>query len=99
MYNPPGQTKPPEIYLDFINLKTIVEQKENWPLFAPTLSIPMPDESKGRVKYVSWFDRVNRIRRVFAHSFGRKLEGQDIETLAYVEEKLSEKLPDYVTSK
>jgi hypothetical protein len=97
--DPPEKQKSPEVYLDFIQLKTIVEQKDNWPLFSPTLSIPMPNEKKGKAKYVSWFDSINRIRRIFAHSYGRKLEEQDIEILAYVEEMLREKLPDYVTSK
>jgi DGQHR domain-containing protein len=95
--DPPDQQKAPEVYLDFIHLKAIVEQKENWPLFAPTLNIQMPDEKKGRAKYLDWFDRVNRIRRVFAHSYGRKLEESDIETLAFIEEQLRERLPDYVS--
>ena len=94
MDDPPDQQKAPEVYLDFINLKTIVEYKENWPLFSGTLNIQMPDEKKGRAKYLDWFDRVNRIRRVFAHSFGRKLEESDVETLAYVEGMLRERLPD-----
>jgi DNA sulfur modification protein DndB len=95
----PTEQKPPEVYLDFINLKTIVEYKENWPLFADTLSIQLPDEKKGRHKYIEWFDRVNKIRRIFAHSYGRKLEEKDVETLAFVEEQLREKLPDYVSNK
>lgn len=98
MDDPPDQQKPPEVYLDFIQLKTIVEQKDNWPLFTATLNIQMPDEGKGRAKYLDWFDRVNKIRRVFAHSYGRKLEEADIETLSFVEEKLRERLPDYVTA-
>jgi DNA sulfur modification protein DndB len=97
MDDPADQQRQPEVYLDFIELKTIVEQKENWPLFAPTLSIQMPDENKGRAKYLDWFVRVHKIRRIFAHSYGRKLEETDIET-AVVEGKLRERLPDYVTT-
>ncbi len=97
MDDPADQQKSPEVYLDFIQLKTIVEQKENWPLFQSTLNIQMPDESKGRAKYLDWFDRVNNIRRIFAHSYGRNLEEADVETLAVVEGKLRERLPDYVT--
>jgi DNA sulfur modification protein DndB len=94
---PADEQKPLHVYLDFIHLKTIVEQKENWPLFVPTLNIPMLDESKGRAKYLAWFDRVNKIRRVFAHSYGRKLEEEDVQTLAYVEQQLLQRLPDYAT--
>lgn len=98
MDDPPNEQKAPEVYLDFINLKTIVEYKENWPLFAETLNIQLPDEKKGRAKYLEWFDRVNKIRRIFAHSYGRKLEERDVETLAFVEEQLRERLPDYVST-
>jgi hypothetical protein len=97
MDDPADQQKSPEVYLDFIQLKAIVEQKENWPLFASTLSIQMPDENKGRAKYLEWFDRINKIRRIFAHSYGRNLEEADVEALAFVEEQLRERLPDYVT--
>jgi hypothetical protein len=34
----------------------------------------MLDEPKGRAKYLDWFDRVNKIRRVFAHSYGGSLK-------------------------
>jgi len=98
MDDPADQQKPPEVYLDFIQLKMIVEQKTNWSLFAETLSIQMPDENKGRAKYLDWFDRVNKIRRIFAHTYGRKLEEVDVDTLAYIEGQLRERLPDYVTS-
>jgi len=96
--DPPGQQKSLEVYLDFIDLKSIIEQKDNWPLFEKTLNIQLPEEKKGRAKYLEWFDKLNRIRRVFAHSYGRKLEESDMETLAFVEEKLREKLPDYVSA-
>jgi DNA sulfur modification protein DndB len=99
MDDPANEQKPPEVYLDFINLKTIVEYKENWPLFAQTLNIQLPDEKKGRAKYLEWFDLVNKIRRIFAHSYGRKLEEKDVETLAFVEAQLRERLPDYVSTK
>ena len=95
---PVEDQKPLHVYLDFIQLKVIAEQKENWPLFSGTLSIQMPDEPKGRAKYLDWFDRVNKIRRVFAHSYGRKLEEDDAETLAYVEEQLLQRLPDYASN-
>ena len=96
--DPPGQQKSLEVYLDFIDLKSIIEQKDNWPLFEKTLNIQLPEGKKGRAKYLEWFDKLNRICRVFAHSYGRKLEESDMETLAFVEEKLREKLPDYVSA-
>ena len=58
----------------------------------------MPEENKGKAKYLDWFDRVNKIRRVFAHSYGRKLEEEYAQTLAFVEEQLLQRLPDYATT-
>ncbi len=95
--DPPGQQKSPEVYLDFIHLKKVVEQKENWKLFSSTLNIQLPEEKRGKAKYLYWFDRINEIRKIFAHSYGRKLDEEDAETLAFVEESLRERLPDYVS--
>jgi hypothetical protein len=96
--DPPDQQKDPEVYLDFIELKKIVEQKDNWPLFGGIVNIQLPDEKKGKAKYLDWFDRINQIRRIFAHNYGRKLNEEDAETLAFVEETLRERLPDYVAT-
>jgi hypothetical protein len=62
--------KPVETYLDFIELKRIVETSENWPHFKDTLNIPIDGQQKGLAKYVAWFEEINKIRRVPAHPFG-----------------------------
>jgi hypothetical protein len=88
--------KPIHVYLDFIQLKVIVEQKENFPLFQDTLSFAMPNERSGKAKYLEWFDAINLVRRNFAHNYGRTLSDADIETLAFVESQLRKRIPDAV---
>jgi len=82
-----------EDYLDFIELKKIVETKENWDLFKPIFDIPLPDE-KGRAKNLKWMDTLNELRRPAAHrSETRKYTDEDIELIDYlfdyVEENIS----------
>lgn len=58
---------PKEHYLDFIQYKKIIEQKENWEHFKNAFSIKQPDEQKGKAKYLSWMDQLNEIRKIYAH--------------------------------
>lgn len=80
---------PPERYLDFIDLKKIVEQRDNWELFEQALSIPLASQKKSLAKYVLWFEEVNRIRRVAAHPYGRAYKESDLEILQQVKKHLS----------
>jgi DNA sulfur modification protein DndB len=77
-----------EKYLEFLELRKIVEQKDNWPHFAASFNIPLPGQQKGLAKYVKWFDEVNRIRRVSAHPYQRTYSQQDLEILQIVTKKL-----------
>lgn len=74
--------------LEFLELRKIVEQKDNWPHFAASFNIPLPGQQKGLAKYVKWFDEVNRIRRVSAHPYQRTYSQQDLEILQIVTKKL-----------
>jgi DNA sulfur modification protein DndB len=58
-------------FLDFIDLRKIVETPKNWPTFKSKLDIQFPSEPNGRVKYVRWFDEINKLRRVSAHPYNR----------------------------
>ncbi len=79
----------PEKYLDFLDLRKIVEQKEHWPLFEKSFNIPLPDQRKGLAKYIQWFDEVNRIRRVSAHPYQRVYTDKDLKILNVVTEHLT----------
>lgn len=79
----------PERYLDFLDLRKIVEQKENWAFFEGVFNLQLPKQKKGLAKYVLWFDEVNRIRRVAAHPFERTYNQADLEILQLVASQLS----------
>lgn len=85
----PDEQGPLETYIDFIDFRKIVEQKENWPIFSDTLSIRLPDEAHA-ARYLKWFDEVNRIRRIPAHPFGKKYKDSDINILNSVCSDLTE---------
>jgi DNA sulfur modification protein DndB len=87
--DPIGARGGPEKYLDFLELKKIVEQKENWNHFEPIFNIKLLDQQKGLAKYIKWFDEVNRIRRVSAHPYQRTYSQNDLEILQTVVKKLS----------
>lgn len=79
----------PEKYLDFLDLRKIVEQKENWAIFESVLNIKLPDQKKGLAKYVQWFDEINKIRRVSAHPYQRAYSQADLNVLKVVIQHLS----------
>ncbi len=65
-----------ETYLDFIELKKIVE-KEHWRLFKSVLDIPLPGV-KGVAKNIEWMERINELRRISAHpGDGRTYKSED----------------------
>jgi DNA sulfur modification protein DndB len=82
----------PEKYLDFLDLRKVVEQKENWPLFEATLNIKLPDQNKGQSKFIKWFDEINKIRRIPAHPYQRVYTQTDLDTIALVMEHLRNKI-------
>lgn len=66
--DPPGPKRlPREAYLDVLDLKDIIEQKNNWMHFAPVFNIPLEDEKKGKKYYTSWLAKFNELRRIPAH--------------------------------
>lgn len=74
----------PENFLDFLDLKKIVEYKENWQYFDDIFNIRLPEQKKGIAKYIQWFDEINRIRRVSAHPYKRAYSKSDVEILRLV---------------
>lgn len=67
-----------EIYLDFIELKKIVE-KDHWRIFKSEFDIPKPGV-KGNAKNLDWMDRINELRRISAHpSDNRNYKTEDFD--------------------
>lgn len=74
-------------YLDFIQYKKIVENKQHWPHFKPVFDIPEPGE-KGYSKNVRWMERINELRRIPAHSTEKRhFKTADFEYIDFIHEE------------
>lgn len=83
-----------ENYLDVIDVKKIVEQKQNWPLFKPVFNIPEPGE-KGYAKNLKWMERINELRRVSAHpSEKRHYRIDDFDYIDYIHDEFFKRLKE-----
>lgn len=86
---------PLETYLDFIQLKTIVEHKDNWPMLKDVFDIPAEGE-KGRAKNLGWMDRINELRRVSAHAApDRNYKLDDFSFIEQICDKLSSRINSF----
>jgi len=75
---------PKEAYLDLLDLRDIVRQRNNWPHFQSVFNIPLPEE-KGKTYYLDWMERLNKLRRVAAHPSGtRGYEESDYEFMKFI---------------
>ena len=88
MYEDKENPMNPENYLDVIGLKKIVEHPQNWEYFKDTLNIQLPTERKGQAKYLKWLERLNEVRRIPAHPYGRSYKDEDIEFIEFISEQL-----------
>ena len=88
MYEDKEIQRPPETYLDLIELKEIIEHKQNWDYFKGVLSIPLKSDGKGQAKYLKWIDRLNELRRVSAHPYRRAYKEDDLDFLEVLDESL-----------
>ena len=86
---------PLETYLDFIELKKIVESRERWKIFKEVFDIPEPGV-KGQAKNVEWMERINELRRISAHrSEGRNYKADDFPFIERIFNELSRKLQGF----
>lgn len=80
---------PAENYLDVLDLKKIVEHQQNWDLFKESMDIKLQEDRKGLAKYVKWFERLNEVRRIPSHPFGRSYKDADLDFLDHLDEQLN----------
>lgn len=84
---------PREAYLDLIEYKEIVRQKNNWPLFESVFNIRLPNENKGKTYFLDWMDKFNLIRRIPAHSSSaRGYDESDYEFMRFIKDHFYTKL-------
>ncbi len=82
-----------ETYLEWINIKQIVEQKNEKEFFTKSLSIRLPDEGRKLFFHTKWFDVFNETRRIQAHPVGsRHYRENDLAFLKLITEELKKKL-------
>lgn len=85
---------PLETYLEVVEMKKIVENKQNWPLFKKVFNIPEPGE-KGYAKNIKWMDRVNELRRIPAHpAKERRYKVEDFEYINFLYEEFMRRIKE-----
>ena len=78
-----------EAYLNLLELRDIIKQKNNWPRVSELFNIPMPGE-RGKTYYLDWMEKFNELRRIPSHpSGGRTYTEEDYEFIKYIKEELS----------
>jgi DGQHR domain-containing protein len=83
---------PLETYLEVVEMKKVVENKQAWPYFKDVFNIPEPGE-KGQSKNLKWMLRVNELRRIPAHpARERKYKIEDFQYLDYIYEEFTQRL-------
>lgn len=83
-----------ESYLEVVEMKKIVESKDNWPRFKNVFNIPEPGE-RGIAKNTKWMVRINELRRIPAHpSRERHYKVEDFEYIEFVYNTLVERLQE-----
>ena len=81
-----------ENYLQILDLKSIVRQRTNWPLFEKVFSIPLEGE-RGKIYYLDWMDQFNELRRIPAHpSSTRGYSTADLDFLKYIKSEFYSRL-------
>jgi hypothetical protein len=89
--DPHGRRQHKAAYLEFIELKEIIKQPNNWERFAPFFNLPLPGEKKGNKFYLSWMDQLNELRRIAAHK--NQLRTYTDEDLEFLDLLRAELLP------
>lgn len=83
--DPPEKRLPKEAYLDIIDIKSIIQQPNNWIHFEPVFNIPIEGEKKGKKYYTTWIEQFNELRRIPAHKSALRVYSEkDFEFLDYI---------------
>jgi DGQHR domain-containing protein len=86
--------KPKEAYLDIIDLKEIVETKENWLFFESSFNIALPGEKRGSKKYhTAWIAKFSEIRNIAAHKNAlRTYTDDDLEFIDWLRSEVAPRI-------
>lgn len=85
---------PLETYLEVVEMKKIVENRQNWSLFKAVFNIPESGQ-KGLAKNVKWMDRINELRRIPAHpAKERRYRVEDFEYIDFIHDELLRRIKE-----
>jgi len=85
---------PLETYLEVLEMKKIIESRENWPRFKAAFNIPEPGE-KGLAKNLKWMDRINELRRIPGHpAKERHYKVEDFQYIEFIHSELMTRLKE-----
>lgn len=85
---------PLETYLEIVQMKRIVENKSNWPLFKAVFNIPELGQ-KGLAKNVKWMERINELRRIPGHpARERRYKVEDFEYIDFIYDELMKRIKE-----
>lgn len=85
---------PLETYLEVVEMKKIVENRQNWSLFKAAFNIPEPGE-KGLAKNLKWMNRINELRRIPAHpARERHYKVEDFEYIDFIHGEVMRRLKE-----
>ncbi len=85
---------PLETYLEVVEMKKIIENRQNWPMFKGVFNIPEPGE-KGLAKNLKWMERINELRRIPAHpAKERHYKVEDFQYIDFIHAELMNRLKE-----
>jgi len=85
---------PLETYLEVVEMKKIIESKQNWPLFKKAFNIAEPGE-KGIAKNIKWMERINELRRIPAHpAKERRYKVEDFDYIDYIYSEFTRRIKE-----
>lgn len=88
-----GRRQHKAAYLDFVELKEIIRQPNNWDRFTSIFNLPLSGEKKGNKFYLSWMEQFNELRRIAAHKNSlRTYADEDLEFLDMLRTELLPRL-------
>lgn len=91
--DPPQKRLPKEAYLDITDIKSIIQQSNNWNHFEPVFNIPVEGEKKGKKYYTTWLIDFNELRRIPAHKSAlRVYSDENFEFLDFIRSEFYPKL-------
>lgn len=83
---------PLETYLEVVEMKKIIENRQNWNLFKTAFDIPEPGD-KGLAKNLKWMDRINELRRIPAHpARERHYKADEFQYIDFIHDELRRRL-------